>query len=385
MSAADSTSTPPRGQVWAHVGQPFTPDSFDIVVIGAGRMGAACALYLRQLAPHLSLLLAEEGGLPNEEGATILAPGVWTAFDVPQGQEAAAEWPREQLLGGFGKLEVEPRPLVELLRDEPNTVSTAEALAHAPEALALLDPLAYPRARVDDRALTYRPGQLALQAAQQAIGLGANLLLNTRAEPGVGQVKLHRLTVTNTHQIVVHETRQVRARAVVVAAGAAGPALVEHGAGLHTRHGRAYVQYPRLNLPTSAQTPVLRAGGLTLRPQNGGLTLVPPVHHRDPQGYQPAGGQLTGVPTGLRREVLEDLVALMDGLPALSSDRLELGRSSADIAGAWVALPSGRSDAPPTAEQLAPGLFLLLGGPRADTLGLATAHALATEVVATLD
>lgn len=367
------------------MGQPFTPDSFDIVVIGAGRMGAACALYLRQLAPHLSLLLAEEGGLPNEEGATILAPGVWTAFDVPQGQEAAAEWPREQLLGGFGKLEVEPRPLVELLRDEPNTVSTAEALAHAPEALALLDPLAYPRARVDDRALTYRPGQLALQAAQQAIGLGANLLLNTRAEPGVGQVKLHRLTVTNTHQIVVHETRQVRARAVVVAAGAAGPALVEHGAGLHTRHGRAYVQYPRLNLPTSAQTPVLRAGGLTLRPQNGGLTLVPPVHHRDPQGYQPAGGQLTGVPTGLRREVLEDLVALMDGLPALSSDRLELGRSSADIAGAWVALPSGRSDAPPTAEQLAPGLFLLLGGPRADTLGLATAHALATEVVATLD
>ena len=351
-------------------------------------MGAACALYLRQLAPHLSLLLAEEGGLPNEEGATILAPGVWTAFDVPQGQEAQAEWTRQQLLGGFGKLEVEPRPLVQLEAQSgtgsEDGLPTTDALAGAPEALALLDPLVYPRARVDDRALTYRPGQLALQAAQQAIGLGANLLLNTRAEPEAGQVTLHRLTVTNTHQIVVHETRQVRARAVVVAAGAAGPALVEHGAGLHTRHGRAYVQYPRLNLPTSAQTPVLRAGGLTLRPQNGGLTLVPPVHHRDPQGYQPAGGQLTGVPTGLRREVLEDLVALMDGLPALSSDRLELGRSSADIAGAWVALPSGRSDAPPTAEQLAPGLFLLLGGPRADTLGLATAHALATEVVATL-
>ncbi|MDO4246434.1 MAG: FAD-dependent oxidoreductase [Deinococcus sp.] len=385
MSAADSASTAPRSQVWAHVGQPFTPDSFDIVVVGAGRMGAACALYLRQLAPHLSLLLVEEGGLPNEEGATILAPGVWTAFDVPEGQEAAAEWTREQLLSGIEKLEVESRPLVELLRDGADTVPSSEALAHAPEALALLDPQVYPCAHVDDRALTYRPGQLALQAAQQAIRLGANLLLNTRAEPGVGQVKLHRLTVTNTHQIVVHETRQVRARAVVVAAGAAGPVLVEHGVGLHTRHGRAYVQYPRLNLPTSAQTPVLRAGGLTLRPQNDGLTLIPPIHHRDPQGYQPAGGQLTGVLTGLRREVLEDLVALMDGLPALSSDRLELGRSSADIAGAWVSLPGGQPDTIPTAEQPAPGLFLLLGGPRADTLGLATAHALATEVVATLD
>ncbi|WP_339095561.1 FAD-binding oxidoreductase [Deinococcus sp. VB343] len=385
MSAADFASTAPRSQVWAHVGQPFTPDSFDIVVVGAGRMGAACALYLRQLAPHLSLLLVEEGGLPNEEGATILAPGVWTAFDVPRGQEAAAEWTREQLLSGIEKLEVESRPLVELLRDGADTVPTTEALAHAPEALALLDPQVYPLARVDARALTYRPGQLALQAAQQAIRLGANLLLNTRAEPGVGQVKLHRLTVTNTHQIVVHETRQVRARAVVVAAGAAGPVLIEHGVGLHTRHGRAYVQYPRLNLPTSAQTPVLRAGGLTLRPQNDGLTLIPPIHHRDPQGYQPAGGQLTGVPTGLRREVLEDLVALMDGLPALSSDRLELGRSSADIAGAWVSLPGGQPDTTPTAEQPAPGLFLLLGGPRADTLGLATAHALAAEVVATLD
>lgn len=385
MSAADFASTAPRSQVWAHVGQPFTPDSFDIVVVGAGRMGAACALYLRQLAPHLSLLLVEEGGLPNEEGATILAPGVWTAFDVPRGQEAAAKWTREQLLSGIEKLEVESRPLVELLRDGADTVPTTEALAHAPEALALLDPQVYPLARVDARALTYRPGQLALQAAQQAIRLGANLLLNTRAEPGVGQVKLHRLTVTNTHQIVVHETRQVRARAVVVAAGAAGPVLIEHGVGLHTRHGRAYVQYPRLNLPTSAQTPVLRAGGLTLRPHNDGLTLIPPIHHRDPQGYQPAGGQLTGVPTGLRREVLEDLVALMDGLPALSSDRLELGRSSADIAGAWVSLPGGQPDTIPTTEQPTPGLFLLLGGPRADTLGLATAHALAAEVVAALD
>ena len=43
-------------------------------------------------------------------------------------------------------------------------------------------------ARRDDRALTYRPGDLALLAAQRATWLGANLLLNTRAElvPGGG-------------------------------------------------------------------------------------------------------------------------------------------------------------------------------------------------------
>ena len=386
-AASPPDPTPPRraGPVWAHVGQHFTEEAFDIVVIGAGRMGAACAFYLRELAPQRSLLLVEEGGLPNEEGATILAPGVWTAQDIPAGQEAQAEWTREQLLGALGSgktLEVEQRPLVHLLPagEGSGLVPTLDALADFPEALALLDPARLPVARVDPRALTYRPGSVALLAAQQAIGQGAGLLLNTRAELVPGGVRLHRLTVTNTHQIVVHETRQIRADVIIVAAGAAGPALVEQGLGLHTRHGRAYRQFPRLDLLSEAQTPVLRASGLTLRPQNGGYTLVPAIHHRDPHGYHPAGGSLTGVPTGLRRELLEDLVGLMDAVPALAGEGLELGRSSADVPGAWLALPGGRPDAPPQAEELAPGLHLLLGGPLADTLGLAAAHELARRV-----
>ena len=372
------------GQVWAHVGQPFTEDACDFLVIGAGRMGAACALSLRRLAPGRSLLLVEEGGLPNEEGATILAPGVWTAHDIPPGHGAQAEWTREQLLGALGSgqtLEVETRPLVELFppgtEPSPDLTPVERALASAPDALALLDPARLPLARTDPRALTYRPGSLTLLAAQQAVSLGAGLLLNTRAELVPGGALLHRLTVTNTHQIVVHETRRIRAGAVVVAAGAAGPALVEQGLGLHTRHGRAYRQYPRLNLTSTPETPVLRTGGLTLRPQHGGYALVPAIHHRDPHGYRPVGGTLTGVPTGLRREVLEDLVGLMDAVPALAGEGLELGRSSADVPGAWLALPGGRPDAPPQAEELAPGLHLLLGGPLADTLGLAAAHELA--------
>lgn len=385
---APAPSLPHRaGRVWAHVGQPFHEDACDFLVIGAGRMGAACALYLRQLAPGRSLLLVEEGGLPNEEGATILAPGVWTAHDIPAGYGAQAEWTREQLLGALGSgkaLEVETRPLVELFPPGtdafPDLLPTPDALASAPDALALLDPARLPLARTDPRALTYRPGSVSLLAAQQAISLGAGLLLNTRAELVPGGVRLHRLTVTNTHQIVVHETRQVRAGVVIVAAGAAGPLLVEQGLGLHTRHGRAYRQFPRLNLPSGPHTPALRTGGLTLRPQNGGYTLVPAIHHRDPHGYQPGGGSLTGVPTGLRREVLEDLVGLMDAVPALAGGGLELGRSSADVPGAWLALPGGRPDAPPQAEELAPGLHLLLGGPLADTLGLAAAHGLAAHL-----
>ena len=55
-----SESPPKRaGQVWAHVGQPFEEQQFDVVIVGAGRMGAALALYLGRLAPSLRVLLAE--------------------------------------------------------------------------------------------------------------------------------------------------------------------------------------------------------------------------------------------------------------------------------------------------------------------------------------
>lgn len=368
------------GQVWAHVGQAFTESEYDLLVVGAGRMGAALALYLRQLVPEHSLLLVEEGGLPNEEGATILAPGVWTALDLTPEQREAARWTREQL-AAFGDIQFQPRPLLDLGTGEE---ATEAVLAGHPKALALIDPAALPTARLDPEAATYRPGSVALKAAQSAIGAGAHLMLNARIRLVPGGAELERLTVTNTHQVVVHETRRVRASVTLVAAGAAGPGLVEHGLGVHTRHARAYVQYPRLECPSLDTTPVLRAGGLTLRPQTGGFTLVPPIHHRDPHGYQPGGGHLTGVPTGLRRETLEDLVERMEAVPALATGALVLGKSSADIPGAWVALPGGKVDAAPLHEEVSPGVHLLLGGPQADTLGLWTAHELARTVAAQL-
>jgi hypothetical protein len=369
------------GRVWAHVGQAFAERDYDVVVVGAGRMGTACALFLRQLAPGLRLLMAERGGLPNEDGATILAPGVWTAFDVPAGREAEAVWTRAALAGDFGDVLFGPRPLLDLhAEDVPGSVPTREVLARFPEAAGLLDPALLPWARVDGDAATYRPGAVALACGQGAVRAGADLLLNTHAHLTPGGVRLDRLTVTNTHQVVTHETHEVRAGVVVVALGADGPDAAEHDLGVHTAHGRAYRHLPRLNTPSGDQTPTLRAGGLTLRPQHGGFTLVPPIHHRDPQGYAPEGGRLTGVPVGVRRETLEDLIRLMDALPPLATGALEVGRSLADVPGAWLALPGGRPDAPPTHERLTDGLHLLLGGPLADTLGLAVAYDLAAVV-----
>ncbi len=375
------------GQVWAHVGQPFTPQDYDVVVLGAGRMGSALAFFLRQLASHLRLLLLEEGGLPNEDGATLLAPGVWTTWSVPEDRRAQAIWTREQLETAFGNVSFQPRPLIALFaEDGPDRTPSADALAPFLDALAMVDVAALPFARVDAQAATYRPGALALAAAQQAVKAGADLMLNARAHAALspegrgGRVVIERLSVTNTHQIVVHETHQLRTETLVLALGADGPHAAEHDLGRHTTHARAYRQTPRLNVPSRDDTPTLRAGGLTLRPQNGGFTLIPAIHHRDPHGYSPTGGHLTGVPTGLRRETLEDLVAVMDALPPLGTEALGLGRSISDIPGAWLALPGGRADGLPLHQPLADGVHLLLGGPHADTLGLAVAHDLAAVV-----
>lgn len=369
------------GQVWAHVGQAFRETAYDVVVVGAGRMGTACAFFLRQLAPGLRLLLVERGGLPNEEGATILAPGVWTALDVPVGREREAAWVRRALEHDFGNVIFGTRPLLDLQAEEgAGHVPSAALLARFPEAAGLFDPAALPFGRVDEQAATYRPAAVALACGQGAVRSGADLLLNTHAHLTPGGVRLDRLTVTNTHQVVTHETHELRAGVVVVALGANGPHAAEHELGIHTAHGRAYRQFPRLNTPSTDRTPTLRVGGLTLRPQHGGFTLVPPIHHRDPHGYRPTGGRLTGVPVGVRRETLEDLIRVMAALPPLATEALEVGHSLADVPGAWLALPEGRADAPPRHQRLTDGAHLLLGGPLADTLGLAVAYDLAAVV-----
>ena len=366
----------PGGRVWAHVGQPFASADYDLLVIGAGRMGTALARHLRELAPKDSLLLAEEGGLPNEEGATILAPGVWHQ-DVPGEQRQRAEQTRTLLdehLNTCGLLE---------LRAEADAGFRPVAEVMSPELSGLIDQGVLPSARFDPWAGVYSAGSVTLQNADAAIRSGADLMLNVRAEllgtgaDGRARVRLHRLSVTNTHEVVIDHSVSVTAGQVVVAAGAAGPHLAEVGLGVVTPHRMAYRQTPRLEVPSAPGSPVLQAGGLLLRPRDGGYTVIPPIPHPDPWGYVPTGGRLVGVPVGLRRETLDAVLEVMDGLSALATEALVVGKSIADIPGAWVALPEGGW---PLWQRLDDAHWLLLGGDRADLTGLAVAQELAQEL-----
>ncbi|MDO4263384.1 MAG: FAD-dependent oxidoreductase [Deinococcus sp.] len=364
-----------RGQVWAHVGQPFAPqgeaERYDVAVVGAGLLGAAAALYLRELWPQRRVLLLEEGGLPNEEGATLLGAGVWDATGLSAGDAALADVTWRELKRRL-PTGLTPLPVLDFGAQGPE--DAAGALTGFPALAGWVDPAQLPRAERRE-ALTYRPGELTLRLGQDAVAAGADLMLNVRAEPVPGGVRLHRLTVTNRHEVVVHETREVRAGLVVVAAGASGPELLEQGLGLHLPHGRAYMQRPRLRLPSDpATSPLLRAGNLLLRPLASEYALYLPPSSADPHGYQPTSGRLTGVQVGLRRELLEELLPRMEALPVLASGALGVGRSLADIEGAWLGLPYGDPLHPPLAEQVADGVWLLLSGSATrggvDTLGL---------------
>ena len=369
------------GQVWAHVGQPFGSAHYDLVIVGAGRMGAALARFLRELAPQLSLLLAEEGGLPNEEGATILAPGVWHA-DVPPAQLARAEETRA-LLGDV----LNVCGLLDLSAEGGADLSPVSEL-WTPELAALIDPGVLPFARLDARAGTYSAGSVTLANANAAIHGGADLMLNVRAElcgtgadglvaGGPAHVRLHRLSVTNMHEVIVAQSVSVTAGRVIVAAGAAGPHLAEVGLGVVTPHRMAYRQTPRLEVHSAPGSPVLCCAGLLLRPRDGGYTVIPPIPHPDPWGYVPTGGRLVGVPVGMRRETLDALLENMDGLSVLAGEGLVLGRSIADIPGAWIALPDGGW---PLWKRLDAAHWLLLGGEQADLTGLSVARELAAEL-----
>ena len=126
--------------------------------------------------------------------------------------------------------------------------------------------------------------------------------------------------------------------------------------------------------PAPAPAPILRAGDLLLRPLAEGYALYLPPPAADPYGYQPVAGRLSGVPVGLRRELLAGLIDRMDALPVLASEALGVGHSPADLEGAWLGLPHGDPQHPPTAEQVSEHAWLLLGGGRTrggvDTLGL---------------
>lgn len=347
-------------------------------------MGCLLAYYLSSQKSKKNILVVEEGGLPNEEGATLLAPGIWNPDPLKTPSERKDSLFDICLEESFGDIQYQARTMLHFAFDQ----STLTHLEMPPSHLETTDPhwstLINPaklKLTHQTKAATYRPGNLALNAMKQAIQQGCHLMLNARAHClPKGEVRLDRLTVTNTHQIVVHESHVIRPQCIVMAAGAHGPQQLEQDLGNYTPHKSAYVQYPHLAYPSSDTSPILRFPHLTLRPQHGGWTLIPAIQQSDPYGYLPVGGRLNGVQTGLRRELLEQLVSLMDVIPALATKHLQVGHSLNNISGAWVSLPAGKIDSFPVFQQLDQHLYLLLGGPEADTYGAHVAQALSQEL-----
>lgn len=410
--ARPETSGP--GRVSSTPERPPPRARYDVVVLGAGLLGTVVAARLRRSVPERSLLLVEADGLPNEGGATVASPGLlppvesggavapYDAFGrptnvrggapqaAPEAGPDALTWARAWSLSALAGLR------------SPPTAGSGGWLAlapgpragAAPAGTAPLQALLGPAVLGAVRALTGvegdRParlldgGYLSTDAlvtalARRAVTSGADLLLNTRARPrGAGRILLERLSVDRRMRVGVHACQTVEAGAVVVACGAAGASVAEEGLDRPVGLRNAYLQFPRLRLPPSAQhvgLPVVAFGGWAVRPAPAGALLVPPALPPDPEGYEPVPGRLLGVPVGLRRELIDRLLAAPALASLVSSGGLELGKSVRTVRGGRFTVPPRGV---PVAERLAPGWWLLAGG----TLGLAHDVAAAAAVAA---
>ncbi|MEJ2287076.1 MAG: FAD-dependent oxidoreductase [Deinococcales bacterium] len=345
-------------------------DAYDVVVVGAGLMGAAAAALLRCWAPELRLLLVEADGLPNEGGASVAAPGLLppTHGGLGDEREASLRWARalvEQTLPDAASARA---GWLELVTDP----SDAEA-DHARPLRALATPpvvdavIALTGVDAEHPAVARQGGwvpadALALRLARRAVREGADLLLNARVRPlGPSRLLLERLALDRRMELGVRARHTIEAGAVVVACGAAGGEVAEAGLDRPVGLPAAFRQYPRVRLetpPEPAALPVVALAGWRFRSAPGGALLVPPALPSDPVGYVPTGGRLLGVPVGLRRELLESLLEEPALASLLASGRLELGKSVRSVRGAHVSAPI---DGRPVARSLGQGWWLLAG------------------------
>lgn len=380
---------PPRGE-------------YDFVIIGGGLLGVACAWFLREFAPERSVLLVEAGGIPSEEGGTHVCPALHHHLYPDPEERARARWltgwletlargGEKPLFARVGFL----RPAGDGEEDAAGAVPFAAWREGQPENVRRNVDTLFGFA--DEAPVVFDPDgghgnaeALALRLGHAGVGRGLDLMLNARAAfDGPATLRLDRLEMNNRMQVEVVRQTTVRAGSIVVACGAAGARLVAEGWGeaLPPGFGRFFAQYPRFENDADlrrdargvTEMPVVaaRRGGFTIRPHGDGALLVPALPtDPDPEGYAPVGGKLFGVGTGLRGELLAPLVAALEELPALGRPSLNLGKTVANVRGAWETLtPAGR----PAVWQHPGGapVRLLAGGAHGFSLGIAAACELA--------
>lgn len=384
----------------SHAGLPLTESAYDLAVVGGGMLGLAAAFYLRQLRPEARLLIVESGGVPSEGGATHASSGIFHHADLAGEELARARW-SGQVLRDLGAETGTRRPHdapfrpVGWLRLDPVTAPAPDHLELLPlQALAerltpaqwsnlkhLVDLSSVTAALYDPRGGYGSAESAALAYGYAAVRLGADLMLNTRVHLENGALTLERLDITARMEVVVARRERVRVAQVIVAAGARSPELLEEAGVLLPGVGRAYRQFPRLEGSFGLRLeagrtalPVVSYQDLALRPRGEGLLICPPPLPPDPAGYRPQGARFLGVSVGLRRESLEALLERLEAIPALGWPSLNLGKTAADLQGAWEVIPPRRR---PAALEAAPGVHVLLGGEDGYRLGLAVARELA--------
>ena len=375
---------------------------YDRVVLGGGLLGLAAAFYLRALEPEASLLIVEQGGIPSESGATFVSPAVAHAFFEQAELRQRARWTLQILANlseetgverpndvpfrqvGVLNLERETREGTQPTRKHLETFSSEQANAMG----ALLALPEFPHARWDAGAGYGSAEAAALHYGYGAVGRGADLLLNARAQPlNEREIKLERLEFDRQmrHRVVKTEKHTTADAVIVAAVGAETSALVEDALGVLLPYRRRYVQYPRIEadarLPLAGRACELYPSSVQTvspyAPKERVCWSCRPPSSPDPDGYEPTGARLLGVRVGVRREVLDALLAHADALPFVNWESLNLGKTVQKVRGAWEVIPP---DGVPEWRQVGDNWHTLVGGRHGFSLGLAAAY----DLVATL-
>ena len=355
------------GVVASQSGHSLPQQHYDIIIVGAGFSGLAAAFYLQRSQPDARILLIERSGIPSEEGMSYLSPGIVHSQQADPEQQRRARWGRERLAHLPEETDIHrPQQVffpVGYVTGYPDSQGTAaqsftELLAKLePDAAHNLQQVAdWPTLCAQGLQLHYDPEggyasaeAAALHYAYAAVRQGLDILLNSQvtALGDNGRLELERLAFNRYMQREVVRRQTLHADMLLLCNGADIAPLVEAGLGQLMELHRVYLQYPRIETCPQLRLrqgrvhmPVLHyqakpAAGLCLRPQGEGLLIVPEGLAADPVGYQPEGGRLFGVPVGLRRELLEPLLANLEQLPALGWPQCNLGKSVHNVRGGW--------------------------------------------------